>query len=222
MTLAEIKSSVRGLLDDTEFDGDRIREAANWFVYELFNNTRTRLMEESDTISASAGDTTADFPDDLMTRINIYTTVPSVYEMNNNYVEYGDFMKGHANFASATSALARIWTDFGNKMRFAQPLSVAHTFQIDYLREPVAMVADSDECEVPDRYSELVSKGTLVRVMEMNEDYLEAAQERSNLEPLVTAFIRNEARGGGKTGPTIIRTNRGRRYSDHSVRRMGE
>jgi hypothetical protein len=221
MTLAEIKASVRGLLTDDQYDEDLIAEAANWFVYELFNNTRTRLMESSDTITTSINDTTADFPSDMMTWISIYRTVPDVAPITEEYLQYEEFMRRHANFATATAARQADWTMFGNAMRFAAPLSVAHTFQIDYLREPVAMEDDSDDCEVPDRYSELVSKGTLARIMEINEDYAEAAQERTNMEPLVNAFIRNEARGGGKTGPIIMNSRR-RRGNSTGVPRLGE
>jgi len=211
-TLADIKTSVRGLLDDDQYDEDIITEAANWYVFELFNNTRTRLMEASATLSASQGDTTLDMPRDFMTRISLYATVPSVFDMSDNYVSYQEFMRNHANFATATAARIGRWTDYGLGIRFSAPISTDGTFQLDYLREPEEMVSDSDECEVPRRYSELVSKGTLARIMERNEDYAEAAQERQNMEPLVTTFIRNEARGGGKTGPIIMGTRRRNRY----------
>lgn len=211
MTLAEYKQTVRGLLQDDQFDENLITQALNWFVYELFNDTRTRLMESSDTITVDAGSTTADFPSDLMTRISIYATAPTVFDFDPGYVEYPTFMGSYANFATAVPARASKWTDFGNAIRFAAPLDASHTFQIDYLREPVPMEQDSDDCEVPDRYSELVAKGALARIMEINEDYAEAAQERSNLDPMLTTFKRNEGRGGGKTQPTIMRTNRRRR-----------
>jgi hypothetical protein len=210
MTRADIVTSVRGLLDDDQFDEDKITEAANWFVYELFNNTRTRLMEASDTIRASLNATVADFPPDLVTIINFYLTSPQVIKLNDEELDYSTFMRNYANFATASVAQARSWTRFANEIRFAAPLNAAHVFQIDYIREPVPMAEDDDDCEVPDRYSELVSKGTLARVMEINEDYGEAQTERANLEPLVTTFIRNEARGGGKVGPQIIRGGRGR------------
>lgn len=221
MTLADIKRSVRGLLTDDQYDEDLITEAANWFVYELFNNTRTRLMEASDTITTSINDTTADFPSDMMTWISIYRTVPDVAPITDEYLQYAQFMERYANFATATARRQGQWTMFGNAMRFSAPLSVAHTFQIDYLREPVPMEDDGDDCEVPDRYGELVSKGTLARIMEINEDYAEAAQERTNMEPLVNTFIRNEARGGGKTGPIIMNSRR-RRGNSTGVPRLGE
>lgn len=221
MTLADIKASVRGLLTDDQFDEDLITEAANWFVYELFNNTRTRLMESSDTITALAGAVGADFPSDYMTWISIYATSPQVADITRDYVQYAQFMETSANFATAGSARLRRWTMFGNAMRFANPLDVAHTFQIDYLREPTPMEDDGDDCEVPDRYGELVSKGTLARIMEINEDYAEAAQERTNMETLVNTFIRNEARGGGKTGPIIMNSRR-RRGNSGGIPRLGE
>ncbi len=57
--------------------------------------------------------------------------------------------------------------------------------------------------------------------MEIDEDYAEGDQERSLLDPLVTTFIRNEARGGGKTKPTVIRTNRRGAQRSSGVNRLG-
>lgn len=208
MTLSQIIASVRRLLQDDEYDAATITEAANWFVYELFNNNHTRFMEATTTLEVSPGDTGVDFPEDLLAWTTIYLTTPQVYDMSSYYHQYGDFMKAHANFATATSAQARDWTDFGNSMRFASPLSADSVFNLDYIREPVPMENVGDSCEVPGRYAELVAKGTKARIMEIDEDYDEAKQERNLLAPLVTTFIRNEARGGGKTKPTIMRTNR--------------
>ena len=218
MTLGDIKTSVRGLLVDTQYDETLIAQAANWFVKELCNNNHLRIMEASEELSASQGDTELEFPEDMKTLIKdgFYCTAPSVFDMGPLYVSYGDFMRSYANFASATQAQARKWTDFGNMARFTAPLSAEHTFQCDYLRDPVDMVDDTDDCEIPDRYDELVSKGTLARIMEINEDYAEAQQERGNLDPLLTTFIKNESRGGFKTGPIIMRTNRGRGNIDRN------
>lgn len=211
MTQAEIRTSVRGLVGDPAYDGALIDEAANWFVYELFNNTRTHLMEESDELTASAGDTTVDWPSDFMTLLHFYLTVPQVIDLKSAFMEYETFMRSYANFASAGIQQVTNVTIFGSGLRFSAPLNVDHTFQLDYLREPTPMTEDSSTCEVPDRYAELVSKGTLARVMEINEDYDEADNERSNLQPLLTTFIRNEGRGGNKVGPAaVIRTNRRR------------
>lgn len=212
MTRTQYVTAVRGLLVDDQYDETLIIQALNWFVYELCNNNHLRIMENSEELTASQGDTELEFPEDMMTLVKegFYLTSPQVIDMGPNYVDYGYFMKNYANFASATQARARVWTDFGNMARFAAPLNADHTFQCDYLREPASMEEDEDECEIPDRYSELVAKGTLARIMEINEDYAEAQQERDNYAPLMTTFIRNESRGGFKTGPNIVRTNRGR------------
>lgn len=212
MTLAEYRTIVQGLLQDTQYDETLIDEAVNWTVYELCNNNHLRIMEESDELFAAQGDTVVEFPDDLMTVISegFYLTSPRVQNMSTLYMDYGNFMRNYANFASATQQQASGWTDYGNTARFTAPLNADHTFQLDYLREPAKMEDDTDECEIPDRYSELVSKGALARIMEINEDYAEAQQERDNFAPLMTTFIKSESRGQFKTGPNIIRQGRGR------------
>lgn len=224
MTLGEIKSDVRTLMQDEDYDGDTIRMAANWFVYELANNNKLRIFEDSAELSANIGDTTLDMPDNQIWWAEIYVTAPSVYDFGSLFVEYPTFMKHNANFASATASKASQWTAYGNAMRFSAPLNAAHTFQFDFVREPEPMVSDSDDCEIPTRYAELMARGIKARLLEIDEDYEYASQERDLLDPLMTTFIRNESRGGGKTRPTIIRTNRRRNpYGGGTgIPRMGE
>lgn len=209
-TRAELVSDVRTLLDDSQYSATTITTAANWFVHELAQNNRLRLFEASDDLYGSSGDTFVELPDDIMTMVNFYLTSPAVYDLMSHYCEYGDFMRNFPNYATASQAQALEWTDFGNGVRFSRPLNADHTFTLDYMREPNEVSQDSDVFEVPGRYKEMLAKGTLVRIMEMNEDYAEASNERKNLEPLVTAFVRLEGRGQIKTGPTVIRTNRRR------------
>lgn len=222
MQLKSIKEAVRELLQDPDYDGNTIRRAANWFVFELANNNRLRMFEDSDTLSASAGDTSVDFPEDMLAWTGVYATVPTVHDLADEYTDYSSFMSQHANFASSAAGRAHRWTDFGNGMRFAAPLDVDHEFQLDYVREPVPMEADSDECEIPARYEELVARGAKARIMEIEEDYQYAQQERDLLDPLVTAFIKNESRGGGKTRVNVIRTRRRRGGRGGGTPRLGE
>lgn len=215
MTLADIIAAVRILLQDDQYDQATIVQAANWFVFELFNNNRTRLMEDSVTLSASQGDTTVAFPDNLLAWISVYATAPRVFDMSDDMLSYNDFMGHFANFATATQAQAGKWTPYNNAIRFTAPLNADHTFQVDFVREPVPMTDPTEDCEVPGRYIELVARGTKARILEIEEDYDFAQQERDILDPLMTTFIRNEARGGGKTRPTVIGTRRRRNpYSD--------
>jgi hypothetical protein len=142
--------------------------------------------------------------------------------MSDFYREYRDFMNSHASFASNQAARASEWTMFGNGMRLSSPLLTDMSFQFDFVGEPKQMVKDNDDCPLPSRYSELVARGSKARILEIEEDYDYASQERKLLEPLVTTFIRNEARGGGKTKPTIIGTGRRRSRNSGGVPRLGE
>lgn len=214
MTLNDITIKTRRLLADDEYDADVIADAANYFINEIYNNTRTRRMEASAELTASAGDVTLPFPSDLNVRIDLYVTVPSVYDYTDYYMEYGDFMRSFPSFASSAPAQAGKWTDFNNMIRFSAPLKSDTTIQLDYVRRPKMMSSLASKAEIDDTYMELVARGTKARCLEIDEDYDYASEERSLLEPLLTTWIRNEARGGGKTGPTIMRSNRRRRNSE--------
>ncbi len=212
----DVITAVRLKLSDTAFDQAMIIDAMNFFINELYHNTRTRRMETNDQIFVSANDTTADFPDDIDIRLGLTVTSPTtnVYDIEKLYMEYGDFMKMYPKWQTDSAYPITAWTDFGNAMRFSNPLNVDTTIDIDYLRTPVPanLVADgttpTDTIELDSLYKELATLGTLARCMESNEDYAEASSERNNLASLVTAWIRNEGRGGGRSGPIIMRSNR--------------
>lgn len=208
MTLADIRASVLSKLDDT-YDNSIIDEAINWFQFQIYNDHRIRAMEETDTIQVANGATTADFPDDMQTLINLSTTSTSpVQGLMDLYVEYGDFIKQYPNFQSVLPSQVRQWTDFGNAMRFSAPINAATTIFAEYLRRPDLMTDDDDEAEAPDQYAQMYTLGATISIMNRNEDYDEAASEQAILAPLITSFVRNEGRGQIKIGPTIMRTNR--------------
>jgi hypothetical protein len=210
ITLAAYRQNVRGLVGDSSYDLALVDQAINWFINEIHNNSRIRYMETNDQLYVSAGDTEVDWPDDFQTRLFISLISPQVYPLNKQYTEYETFMANYTNYRVSNHAQIGTWTDFGLGMRFAAPALTDATIDLDYLRRPTPMIADDDTSDVPDAYEELVSKGALARLMEINEDYGEASTERQNLAPLLTTFIRNEGRGGAKVGPTVMRTNRGR------------
>lgn len=208
-TLAEIRESVRGKLDDDSYEASAIDEAANDFQNDIFMNHRIRTMETSDTVSVSAGDTTMALPDDFQTVIRMFVADGArSYDITENYIDYNSFMNRFANFADASSAAIHSWTDYGNGLRFSAPVLADSSVLVDYLRVPKYMKNDSSKFEISMQYRELCVLGTLARVMERDEDYDVAAVERNKLDGLVTAFVRNMGRGQIKTGPNVIRTRR--------------
>lgn len=213
MILAEYRAAVRADIDDSEYDAEVVDRGINDYVKEICARTRLRRMETSEELFLSIGDYEVELPDDMQTLINLSVTSPSpARRISQNFIEYNNFIGSNPGYSTATSrAVATVdWTDFGGLMRLSAPASVATTLLCEYLRTPELMVEDDDECELPDSYSEMVIIGAKARIMERNEDYAEARQERRKLAPLETAFIRNEGRGQMKIGPTVIKTNRGR------------
>lgn len=216
LATSEIITAVRLKLSDTSFDQGMIIDAINFFINQIYHDTRTRRMETYDQIFVSAGDTTADLPDDIDVRLRLTVTSPMWYDLETLYMEYGDFMKVYPKWQSDVPQPINNWTDFANAMRFATPILADSTIDIDYCRTPVPaiLVADgaapTDTVELDELYKELVTLGALKRCMESNEDYAEASSEVNNLGPLITAWVRNEGRGGGRTGPIIMRSNRNR------------
>ena len=213
--LEEIRTAVRGKLDDATYDAVIIDQAANDFQNELFTNRRLRMAEASGTLSVSTGDTAIEFPSDMMTlvELTLIFSVTQHYDLKKSYVDYSEFMHNYAGYAVATAARPSTWTDYGNGIRLGAPSNADYTINIDYLRTPEYMNSDSSESEIRNVWKEMFVLGTLARVMEVNEDYAEASQERDKLSPMLTAFAVREGRGGIKTGPNIMGQGPGRTRS---------
>lgn len=208
MTLNDITIRTRALLGDPSYNATTIQNAANDFVNELFNNTRTSMMETSIELTGSASETTIKLPTDIMIWTTVYLTSPDVYDLRDFYMEYAPFMAEHADFATRTASKPYEWTQFAGVMRLSAPLSTDVTIQMDYIRTPKVMTGPGSKCELPDRYMELITRGTKARCLEVDENYDEAGAERDILAPLVTTFIRNESRGGVKSGPVVAYSRR--------------
>lgn len=213
MTGNELVTAVRGLMDDDQFDSATIIQNGNWVQNDLYAGTRTRQMETTATLNVTANDTTETLPTNLQTLISMRVTSPRVYDITNLYVDQDRFMEVYPNWESETAAEIHEWTDFGGAIRFSRPVLANSTIKVDYLRKPVAVVQNTDSYELPALYDELLARRTLTRCMMQNEDYAESAQEQQFVNDLFSVFVRNEGRGGIKTGPTMMTSKMNKGWS---------
>lgn len=210
-TLGNIRNSVKRKLDDPSFDDAIIDEAANDFQFELFNDNRIRFMEQNTAISVTAGASeSVDLPNDYMTLIRATMLYSPTQPQNiTDYeMDYDEFMEQYATYSVAPAGKPLEWTFFGEKMRFNRPSDATYSINIDYLRSPKIMTTATDTCELPINCRELMTLGTLERVMRVNEDYNEADAELGRLQGLRTAFVRNYGRGSGTLKPRVIKSGR--------------
>ena len=217
MILSDVRQAVRSNLDDMQYDGAKIDMAINWFQNELFNNTRTSLMETTTNLNVAQGASSVPLPADCQLLLNLIVTSSPVRSIWSRQLDTNIFDSTFPNFAGYAQRTADQWTIYGRNIRFSGPVSAATVLRADYVRRPVLATDAAPTLELPDQYFELVVLGAQARVMEVNEDFAEASQIRNNLDPLVTTFIRNEARGGQVAGPRIMRSNRrrmGGRFGD--------
>lgn len=225
-TLSSYRADIRTDLDDTDYEASVIDRAINDYINEIALRSRFRKLETTDELFISAGDTEVEFPDDKMLIINMSVTDPApARRIMQNYMAYNDFIMNHPGYASVGSqAVAGLdWTDYADGMRLSAPASADSTIFCEYLRVPTKLESDDDENELDpnDVYHNMFVIGARVLAMERNEDYEEAAEERKKLSGRVVngvyrpgleeTFIKNEGRGGIKTGPNIMGQGRHRR-----------
>lgn len=210
-TLGDIRASVKRKLDDPSFDDAIIDEAANDFQFELFNDNRIRFMEQSTNVSIlSTASESDDLPNDFMNLIRATVLYSPTQPMNITDYErdYDNFMEQYGNYTTAPAGKPLDWTFFGEKMRFSRPSDATYTINIDYMRSPALMSSAGDFCELPINCRELMTLGTLERIMRVNEDYNESDAELNRLSGLRVAFVRNYGRGSGTLKPRVIKSGR--------------
>lgn len=225
-TLSSYRADIRLDIDDTDYSAAVIDRAINDYINEIAMRSKYRRLETSDDLFIAQGDFEVEFPDDKMVLLNMSVTSPSpARRIMDNYMSYNDFVINHPGYATVgQQAVAGLeWTDFGDGMRLSAPASADTTVSCEYIRVPSKLESDSDENELDpnDVYHEMFVIGGKVRAMERNEDYEEAAEERKKLSGRVIngiyrpgleeVFIRNEGRGGIKSGPNIMGAGRHRR-----------
>ncbi len=213
MTRADYIALERVVLGDTSADADKITQALNWTVNDLFTSNRLRLAEASDDLFAATGEYEMDLPDDIDKIIpeGFYVVTPQVARMDSIKMNYEELMQEFPGYKTYPNGQLRHWAIYGATIRFSNPLDADYAFTLDYLRNPVDVVNDTDVLEIPDKYSELILLSTKARYLEMDEEYDDAIDVRTNIEPLRLNFIRNEGRGQAQTGGYVMRTGRGRR-----------
>lgn len=224
--LSSYRADIREDIDDTDYSATVIDRAINDYINEIALRSKYRKLETSDELFISQGDFEVEFPDDKMLILNMSVTTPSpARRIMDNYSSYNEFINNNPGYASAgQQAVAGVeWTDFGDGMRLSAPASADTTVFCEYIRVPSRLEDDGDENELDpnDVYHEMFVIGGKVRAMERNEDYEEAAEERKKLSGRVIngiyrpgleeIFIRNEGRGGIKSGPNVMGTGRHRR-----------
>jgi hypothetical protein len=200
-------SDVRGYLDDDQFDESAILTAGNNWQNYMYNDTHARAMESSDTMTASAGDTDVEFPDDFSRLIDMY--YPGLgngrgYSLGNYELSYEEFRRRFPGYAGYSSGQPLEWTFFGTGIRLSRPLSDDLSMPLDYLRIPNQVSKEADEFDIPVTHRELLALGTYARIQEINEDYAEAQTTRGNLAPLYTVFKTREGRSGAKVGGKVV------------------
>jgi len=210
MTGNELVTEVRSLMDDDQYPAATIIRNGNWVVNELYSSVRTRKMETSDVINVAQGDTTAPFPSNIQTILDIGVTSPQPYSIKQYRVDGEVFTAKYPKWRTSSQNAIRWWTDFGNQMRFFAPVSAASVIAIDYLRTPVQVGSDgTGSYELGSMYDELLAKRTLRRCMMGNEDYEEAREEEASVAALAIAFVKNEGRGQLMAGGMRMRSTMG-------------
>lgn len=238
MTLAQYRAAVREDLDDTAYSSSVIDRAINDYIKEVAARSRMRKLEAEEELFVSLGDTEVELPDDKLVLLNLSVTSPApARRIMDNFMEYNQFVLNNPGYKTVNprAVATSYWTDYNDKMRLGAPASADTTIFCEYIRVPDYLIADGDENELDPNnlYNEMFIIGARVRAMERNEDYDEAAEERRKLfgrnvgnyrsavfrPGLEDTFIRNEGRGQIKFGPTIMKTNRGRRMGGYRADR---
>lgn len=186
--LEMLTATVRTRIKDTTFDAALIADFLNETQREVLQRHRYPFMEVADTESLTAGTTDTQLYNDVDVVISL-----SLVDANDNvvrptYMPYREFYEEHdPDTATATTPYA--YTVFDNTLTWQAPLDQAYTLQIKYLKAPTTLELDADEPDVPERFKEILLRGTQARVEEYRDNYDIAAIHQRKVEELTEDML---------------------------------
>lgn len=211
--LSDLISEVQRRANDSSYNSTEITDYLNDTQREVFNRHQFPLLEKVVDGPLTIGEPTYSLQADHDVTLDSYLIDPD-NEDNTwplHYIDHDTFFARWPNPESEDANQPMYWTTFNGSITFNCPPDKTYTFRQRYYRVPTTLTDSSDTPDVPERYKEVLIRGTLARIEERRDNFDFAAIHRNEWENLLEDMaIRLIPRQFG-TAPQM-RTARVRRY----------
>jgi hypothetical protein len=189
--LSVVRENVRNKLDDDEYEQTFLDRAINYAQWEITNRHHLSFMEASQPLTVNQGDLDASLPTDFHEYLHLLITSPTNVRANitEQYLDYEDFLNNYIVPAVNPQNRPYWWSEYGRKIKFANPADQTYTLLLDYLRSSAKLVDDTDVPDIPEEFSELLEIGAYMRINKREDDYDVKSAEQMDYQALLTDFL---------------------------------
>jgi hypothetical protein len=212
--LSDIVSKVQQRVRDTNYSAAEIKNYINDTQNDVFNEFRLPFMEAVQTYTVTAADSdithAAGLPDDYVQALDlIYTGTGG--ERVISFLDIREIERMYADPDDTTSHPAGsplYWYYYANTIRVFPAPSSAYTLRLRYYKKPTLLTDDTDVPEIPSEFEELLVRGASSRVLEVKDNYDQAAVHENKYTEQLQKLV-NKYAGQSQVGsPVTMRINK--------------
>lgn len=212
-TAGDITTKVQLRVRDTGYSSTEILNFLNDTQNDIFNEYRLPFMETTQgyTLTSGVSDITdgAGLPANYVQAIDLILTTDG----REKVLPFRDIREIDALYPDAddtdahSSGVPSCWYKFGETIKVFPVPDAAYTVTLRYFKKPTLLDADADIPEVPSEFEELLVVGAAYRVLQVKDNYDQAAILQNKYDELLQKLVvkSSQAQVGA---PTRIRVNR--------------
>lgn len=212
-TLSDLISEVQRRASDSSFSSTEITDYLNDTNREVVARHTWPFMEQSADTTLVVGTVSYSQQADYDVSLDAYLIDPDdttqVYSLK--YIPQDEFFSRHPNPSTSENNIPTEWTIFAGSITFNVPPSKAYTLRQRYYKVPTTLSSSGDEPNIPERYKEVLIRGTLARVEERRDNFDFASIHRNEFENLLEDMASRLIPQQFGT-PSQLRTARTRQY----------
>lgn len=193
--LSTVRTRVQQRIRDTGYSTSEIDQAINDTQNDIFNEYLLPLMRTSQSYTATSGD--ADIthgsgrPTTFSQAIDLVDT-SSGREQVLPFIELEELSRQYPDPFDTTAHPASYpmyWTWDGVTPKVYPTPAGAYTFLLRFFKKPTELTDDDDVPEVPSEFSELLVSGAAYRILQVKDNYDQAAIHQNKYDELLQKFV---------------------------------
>jgi hypothetical protein len=198
-TVTRVQQRIR----DTGYSSSEIKSYLNDTQNDVYNEYHLRFMEDVETYTLVVGNS------DVTNGSGLPTNYVQALDMQIN-IGYGSkltYIDAKDIVDTTTAGIPTSWYIFENTIRVHPVPSSAYTVTLRYYKKPTELENDTDVPEVPSEFQELLVVGAAYRVMQVKDNYDQAAILQNKYDELLQKLVVKYSQSQVGT-PTRMRINR--------------
>ena len=189
-TLSDLQSDVLRRIKDSSFSTELIKSYIQDTHDEVLGEKRFSFLERIDTATLTPSSTDYTYPTDLQSVLGLKLADPDDQQVGVPiYMPYREFDARHPAVTQAPEGRPEVYSDYGGKLYWSQPLDKAYGLTLKYLATPTRLTSSSSEPDIPEEYKGILINGAIAGVEEYRGNFDQASIYRRRVEDLADDML---------------------------------